>query len=80
MGTTGYGTIQGAINDVAGAAEIRAVAGVRSEELSISGSRTVTLLGGYDCVCEVVTGVTTVHGSLTVGGSAVVTMSNIAVY
>lgn len=79
-GTTPYDTLQGAVNAVVGTVEIRAVAGVRSEELNISGSRTVTLLGGYDCVCGAVTGITTVHGSITIGGSAVVTMNNIAVY
>jgi YVTN family beta-propeller protein len=80
IGTTPYDTLQGAINSVAGTAEIRAVAGVREGSLSISGDKTITLLGGYDCVCEAVTGITTVHGSIAVGAGAVVTMGNVAVY
>jgi hypothetical protein len=80
IGTTGYGTLQEAVNAVVGTAEIRAVAGVRSVALNISGNRTVTLLGGYDCVCGAVTGMTTVNGSITISGSATVTMGNVAVY
>ncbi len=78
--TTPYDTLLEAINSVAGTAEIRAVAGVREGALSISGDKTITLLGGYDCVCEAATGMTTVHGSINVGGSASVTISNIVVY
>jgi hypothetical protein len=48
--------------------------------LTISGNKSITLLGGYDCVCGVVTGVTSVRGSLTVGASASVAVSNVAVY
>jgi hypothetical protein len=80
MGTTGYGTIHEAINDVTGAAEIRAVAGERPELLNISGNKAITLLWGYDCVCAAVTGLTTVRGSLTVGADASVTVGNVAVY
>lgn len=80
IGTTPYDTLQEAVNSVSGTAEIRAVAGEWQELLNFSGNRTITLSGGYDCVCGAVIGVTTVHGSLTVGGGAVVTMSNVAVY
>ena len=77
IGATGHGTLQGAIDSVVGAAEIRAVANELTEVLSITGSRNITLLGGYDCVCGVVTGMTSFHGTITVGGRASVTMSNI---
>jgi hypothetical protein len=80
IGATPYDSLQGAIDDVTGSAEIRAVAGERQGALTISGNKTINLLGGYDCVCAAVTGVTTVHGSLTVGGGAAVTMADIAIY
>ena len=80
IGATGHGTLQGAIDSVVGAAEIRAVAGERQGALTISGNKVITFLGGYDCVCGAVIGVTSVHGSLTVGASASVAVSNVAVY
>jgi photosystem II stability/assembly factor-like uncharacterized protein len=79
IGATGYDTLQGAIDSVDGAAEIRAVTKVLTEVLTISGNKTITLLGGYDCICTALTGMTTVHGSITVSGSAAVTMSNVVV-
>jgi hypothetical protein len=80
IGTTDYDTLQGSISTSVGTVQIRAVAKVLTEVLNISGNKSITLLGGYDCVCGAVTGVTTVHGSITVGGEAAVTMNNIAVY
>ena len=80
IGSTGYATLQGAIDSVDGAAEIRAVAGERQGALTISDNKTISLLGGYDCVCGAVTGVTTVHGSITIGAVASVTVNNVAVY
>ena len=75
-----YYSLQEAVNGVTGTAEIRAVNGVRTEELNFSGKKTITLLGGYDCLCGAVTGITTVHGSITISGSARVTVSNFTVY
>jgi hypothetical protein len=80
IGSAPYDSLPEAIDSVVGAAEIRAVAGERQGALTISGNKSITLLGGYDCVCDVVIGVTTVRGSLTVGGSASVAVSNVAVY
>lgn len=80
IGTSGYGTLQNAINNALGTVEIRAVAKELTEVLSISGDKALTLRGGYDCVCTEVTGFTTVHGSLTIGGNASVVASNIALY
>lgn len=80
IGITGHGTLQGAIDSVVGAAEIRAVAGERQGALTISGNKSITLLGGYDCVCGAVIGVTSVRGSVTIGAGASMTASNLAVY
>ncbi|NVN93256.1 MAG: DUF2012 domain-containing protein [Desulfuromonadales bacterium] len=79
-GTTGYASLQEAIDTAAGATEIRVVAKELTEVVSITGSKTITLLGGYDCVCSSVTGMTTVHGSLTIGGSAAVNIAHVGFF
>jgi hypothetical protein len=78
-GGTGYGTIQGAVNSGSGN-EIRAVARVFQEDLPLTNSSGLTLTGGYACGFGSITGVTTVHGTITLAGSGGVTLSNVAVY
>lgn len=79
IGTTGYGTLQEAIDGAGTTAEIRGRAMMLPEDLLISGNRTMALLGGYDCVFTTVIGVTTVHGTITIGGSAAITLGNVLI-
>jgi hypothetical protein len=76
-GGTSYGTIQEAIGG--SGPEIRAVARVFPEDILFSSSNALTLIGGYACG-GTISGVTTVHGTITIAGSAAVTFSNVAVY
>jgi hypothetical protein len=76
-GGTSYGTIQEALGG--SGPEIRAVARLFQENLSFTNNSDLTLNGGYGCGGSI-SGVSTVHGTITVAGSAAVTLSNVAVY
>jgi hypothetical protein len=78
-GGTSYETIQGAVSSGSGA-EITAVNRIFVEDLLFSGSSDLTLQGGYACGFGPTTGFSTVHGMITVAGSATVTMGSVAVY
>jgi hypothetical protein len=78
-GGTSYGTIQEAITSGSGT-EITAVARVFQENLSFTNSSALALNGGYACGFGPVSGVTTVHGTITIAGSGSITVSNVAVY
>jgi hypothetical protein len=77
-GSAGYGTIRDAISSGSGA-EIRAGVRVFQEDILFSSSSALTLTGGYACGGSI-SGVTTVHGTLTIAGSVTVTLGNVAVY
>jgi hypothetical protein len=47
-----------------------------SEELNLAGDSAITLAGGYDTDFSAPIGFTTVRGSLTIGGTGAVTISN----
>jgi hypothetical protein len=74
-----YGTIQEAITSGSGA-EITAVARVFPEALLFTNSSALALNGGYACGFGSASGITTVHGTITIAGSAAVTLGNVAVY
>jgi hypothetical protein len=77
-GGTSFGTIQEALTSGSGA-EIKAVARLFTENLSFTNSGDLTLSGGWACNGSL-SGVTTVHGTMTIAGSGGVTASNVAVY
>lgn len=79
IGSTGYLSIQNAANSRMGAFVIRAVSGIQPEPLVITGTRTITLAGGYDCIGGILIGETTIPGPVTIGSLATVIMSNIVI-
>jgi hypothetical protein len=78
-GGTSYSTIQDAVSSGSGP-EIKAVARTFQESLAFSNSSDLTFTGGYACGLSSVSGVTTVHGTITIAGNGGVTVSNVAVY
>jgi hypothetical protein len=78
-GETSFGTIQEALSSGSGP-EIKAVARLFTENLSFTTSGDLTLSGGWACGLGSISGVTAIHGSMTIAGSGGVTVSNLAVY
>jgi prepilin-type processing-associated H-X9-DG protein len=76
---TSYGTIQEAITSGSGP-EIKAVARTFQESVSFTNGSGLTFTGGYACGLSSVSGVTSVHGTVTIAGTGGVTVSNVAVY
>jgi hypothetical protein len=78
-GGTAYATIQEAISNGSGG-EVMAVARVFQEDITFSNSGILALTGGYACGFATKSGLTTLHGTLTIAGNAAVTLGNVAVY
>jgi hypothetical protein len=78
-GGTSYGTIQAAISGGSGT-EIKTVARVFQEDILFSNGSDLALNGGYACGIGSITGVTSVHGTITIAGSGAVSLGNVAVY
>jgi hypothetical protein len=78
-GGTSYSLIQDAIISGSGS-EIKAVARTFQESLSFTNNGDLMLTGGYACGLGSITGVTAIHGSMTIAGSGGVTVSNVSVY
>jgi hypothetical protein len=77
-GGTSYGNIQEATGG--SGPEIRAVARLFQENLSFTNSSALALTGGCSCGFGSVSGMTTVHGTITIAGAAAVTLANVTVY
>jgi hypothetical protein len=73
-----YETIQDAIGG--SGPEIKAVARVFQENLSFSNSSALAFTGGYTCGFGPISGLTTLHGTITIAGSGGVILANVAVY
>jgi hypothetical protein len=78
-GGTSYSTIQDAVTSGSGP-EIKTVARTFQESLSFTNSSALTLFGGWACGFGSASGLTTVHGTITIVGSAAVALGNVAVY
>jgi YVTN family beta-propeller protein len=78
-GGTSHISVQDAVSSGSGA-EIRAVARLFQESVSFTNSSDLTFTGGYACGLSSVSGVTTVHGTVTIAGSGGVILANVAVY
>jgi hypothetical protein len=77
-GGKSYSTIQDAIDNGNGS-EIRAVSRVFQDGLTFSNSGTVALSGGYGCAFGVITGYTTVDGSITIQGSTSASLGYVSI-
>jgi hypothetical protein len=64
-----YATVQEAYDEVTAVKTIMMPEYVFTEALSFSGSKTVSLEGGYDCGFAAQSGYTTIYGSLTIAGT-----------
>jgi hypothetical protein len=75
---TPYMTLQEAVNG--GGGEVAAVARVFRENILFSCDGALTIHGGYNCELNADNGVTTINGTMTIAGTAAVTLGNVAVY
>ncbi len=78
-GGTSYSLIQDAITNGSGS-EIKAVARTFQESLSFTNNSDLVFSGGCACGLGSISGVTNLHGSITIAGSGGVTVSNVSVY
>jgi hypothetical protein len=74
-----YGTIQPAYDSYGGVKTVLAQGIDLVEDLLFNEGKTITLNGGYDDTFSSITGVTTIHGSLTIIGGDKVTISDIII-
>jgi hypothetical protein len=74
-----FGSLQSAYGAAKNDDELHAVDGNFNEDLTCDGSTAVTISGGYDCDFKPTGGLTTIRGSMTIGGQATVTLDHLAI-
>ncbi len=78
VGSNTFGTINGAYTNGGSNFQISLMAGDYYENLVFGNSVTVRVQGGYDSTFSTISGVTTIHGSLTISGGTV-TLGNVVI-
>jgi hypothetical protein len=74
-----YDYIQDAYGAATSPQTIRARDVTIVEDLDFAGSKIISLIGGYDCLFWLSEGFTTITGSMTIGGTGSITVSNLAI-